>query len=160
MSALGKTLNERSEATVRAMGPSDVPAILSILKESAGASIWSEQSLRESALSGPAWVAEQKGCAIGFLIGRAAADEFEVLNLAVAQAYRRRGIATRLLKTMATWLQTAGTRHAYLEVRASNDAAIALYERHGFGPCGRRVRYYQYPQEDALMLSWDREGGL
>jgi [ribosomal protein S18]-alanine N-acetyltransferase len=157
MSAPGDALRKSSSVTVRRMGALDVPALSSILKESPAASSWSEDSLMESSQSGAAWVAEQEGRVIGFLIGRAVADEFEILNLAVAQSHRRRGIATRLLETMAAWLRTIGTRRAYLEIRASNEAAMALYARHGFRPCGRRARYYQYPQEDAVVLSRDCE---
>jgi ribosomal-protein-alanine N-acetyltransferase len=157
MSAHGENLSASSIVTVRGLTPSDVPTASSILEESPESSKWSEDSLLESAKSGTAWIAEQEGRVIGFLIGRAVADEFEILNLAVARSRRRRGIATRLLETMAACLRTIGTRRAYLEVRASNEAAIALYARHGFRACGRRARYYQYPQEDAVVLSWDSE---
>ena len=156
MSAPGEHRSASSIVTVRKMSPSDAAATASILAESPSASNWSETSLLESAMSGAAWIAEQDGQVVGFLIGRAAADEFEILNLAVAQSYRRRGVATRLLEAMADWLRSAETRRAYLEVRASNEAAISLYTRHGFKPCGRRARYYQYPVEDAVVLSWDR----
>jgi ribosomal-protein-alanine N-acetyltransferase len=77
--------------------------------------------------------------------------------LAVARPDRRRGVATQLLKTVVEWLRTVGTRRAYLEVRESNEAAMALYVPHGFSLCGRRARYYQYPVEDAVLLSWDSE---
>jgi [ribosomal protein S18]-alanine N-acetyltransferase len=138
---------------VRGMIRSDVPAMLSILCESPETSMWSENSLRESCGSESAWVAERGKCVVGFLIGRAAADEFEILNLAVAKAYRRNGIGSRLLESALNWFRTAETQRAYLEVRASNEAAIALYERHGFSACGRRARYYQHPVEDAIVLS-------
>src|ERR1700692_1495704 len=108
MPAPGEKRGATSNITVREMRPWDVPAISSILKESPEASSWPEESLRESALSGTAWVAEQEGSVTGFLIGRGVEDEFEVLNLAVARSYRRRGIATRLLETMAAWLQSVG----------------------------------------------------
>jgi ribosomal-protein-alanine N-acetyltransferase len=157
MSAPGENLSIASIVTVRGMRPSDIPGVSSILEESPEASKWSGESLHQSAQGGTAWVAEQDGHVIGFLIGRAVVDEFEILNLAVAQSFRRRGAAKRLLETMAVFLRTTETRHAYLEVRASNQAAIALYARHGFNPCGRRARYYQYPQEDAVVLSWDCE---
>jgi ribosomal-protein-alanine acetyltransferase len=157
MSAHGENLSASRSISVRGLRPSDVSAVSSILAESPEASKWPEDSLLESAQSGTAWVAEQEGRVIGFLIGRAVADEFEILNLAVAQSHRRRRIATRLLETMAAWLRTIGTRRAYLEVRASNESAIALYARHGFSPSGRRARYYQYPQEDAVVLSWECE---
>jgi ribosomal-protein-alanine acetyltransferase len=89
----------------------------------------------------------------GFLIGRSAADEFEILNMAVAPAHRRSGIGARLVKEALAWLRTARVRRVYLEVRASNEAAISLYSRIGFRPCGRRARYYTSPVEDAILLS-------
>jgi ribosomal-protein-alanine N-acetyltransferase len=141
--------------TIREMSPSDVSAVSSILRESAAASSWPKESILESARSGIAWVAERQGNVIGFLMGRSAADEFEILNLAIAKQHRRSGVATQLLLAMIVWLQKAGTRRAYLEVRASNEAAIALYVGHGFSQNGRRVRYYQNPAEDALVFSWD-----
>jgi ribosomal-protein-alanine N-acetyltransferase len=160
MSVPGETAGKRSDVTIRAMLPSDVPALSSILLESPGASSWPDDSLLDSLKFGTGWVADLENRVVGFLIGKGVADEFEILNLAVAQACRRRGIATELLKTMAAWSITAGTKQVYLEVRASNEAAMALYVQNGFKPCGRRVRYYQYPVEDAIVLSWDRIGTL
>jgi len=148
-------LSNSSGAEIRAMSQSDVAALLSILAESPEASLWSEASLLESCSSGSAWVAERDGRVLGFLIGRIAADEFEILNIAVARSHRRRGIASALAKAALEWSRTAGARRAYLEVRASNEAAIALYMRHEFCICGRRVRYYQHPVEDAMLLSRD-----
>ena len=156
MQLRGEAHSNSSGIEVREMDRSDVPAILSILGESPEASVWPEDSFSEAGSSGTAWVAEHDGSAIGFLIGRAAADEFEILNVAVARSHRRRGVATQLVEAALEWSRRAGTQRAYLEVRASNEAAIALYKRHGFSPCGRRSRYYQYPIEDAVILSWDR----
>jgi len=155
MPAQGESVGASSTVTIREMTPSDVSAISSILQESAEASGWSQDSILESARFGIAWVAEQQGNVIGFLIGRGVADEFEILNLGVAKSHRRRGVATQLLAAMAEWLRKEGTRRAYLEVRASNEAAIALYVGNGFCQNGRRVRYYQNPPEDALVFSWD-----
>jgi ribosomal-protein-alanine N-acetyltransferase len=160
MSARRETVGKYSGATIRRIVPSDVSALSLILMDSPGASSWTEDSLLNSVQSGTGWVAELEDHVVGFLVGRGVADEFEILNLAVARANRRRGIANGLLKTLAAWSRTAGTKHVYLEVRASNEAAMALYVRHGFKPCGRRERYYQYPVEDAIVLSWDREGSL
>ena len=160
MSESGETAAKCPGVTIRRIMPSDVPALSLILMDSPGASNWTAESLLSSVQSGTGWVAELEDRVVGFLIGRGVADEFEILNLAVAQSNRRRGIAKELLKAMAAWLKAAGTKHVYLEVRASNDAAMALYVRSGFKPCGRRERYYQYPVEDAIVLSWDREGTL
>ena len=156
----GEARSNSSRIGVRGMARLDVPAIFSILGESPEASLWSEGSLMELGSSGTAWVAEHEGIVIGFLIGRAAADEFEILNVAIARSHRRRGIATQLVEAALEWSRRPGTQRAYLEVRASNEAAIALYKRHGFSPCGRRSRYYQDPVEDAVILSWDRNPTL
>jgi [ribosomal protein S18]-alanine N-acetyltransferase len=138
--------------TVRRMSVSDVSAALSILEESPEASIWSRASLLETASQGIAWAAEQDGCVAGILIGRVGADEFEILNLAVGKARRRRGIATQLVSAAVESARIAGARQFYLEVRASNGGAIALYTRLGFRVCGRRPNYYCHPTEDAVLL--------
>ncbi len=146
-------LNNSSETAIRTTSPSDVAALLSILAESPEAALWSEASLLETCSSGSAWVAERDGRVVGFLIGRIAADEFEILNVAVARSYRRCGIASALVKAALECARTSGAQRAYLEVRASNEAAMALYLRHQFCICGRRARYYRHPIEDAMVLS-------
>src|SRR5579862_4477818 len=155
MPVAGEGAGEFPAVTIREMSPSDISAVSSILRDSAEASHWTHESILESARTGIAWVAEQEGRVIGFLIGRGVADEFEILNLAVAKSHRRRGVATQLLETMTARQQRTGARRAYLEVQASNEPAIALYIHHGFRQNGRRVRYYQNPVEDALVFSWD-----
>jgi ribosomal-protein-alanine acetyltransferase len=144
-----------SGVSVRLMTRLDILAALSILGESPTASAWSEQGLLESTDSQFAWVAEQSGQVVAFLIARVAADELEILNLAVTASQRRRGIATQLLQT-ALGSSASGINRVYLEVRESNDAAISLYSRHGFERKGRRPRYYQDPAEDALLLCCEK----
>jgi ribosomal-protein-alanine N-acetyltransferase len=117
--------------------------------------MWSVESLIDAASSDAAWIAEASGQKVAFIIGRAVADEFEVLNLAVAPVHRRRGIALRLMHEALRVARVGGARRAYLEVRDSNEAAIALYSHLGFTECGRRPRYYKYPVEDAVVLALD-----
>jgi ribosomal-protein-alanine N-acetyltransferase len=138
--------------SVRRMFASDASTALSILRESPEASTWSNESLLESVSEGIAWAAELDGQVAGILIGRVAADEFEILNLAVAIESRRRGIATQLVTAALEYSRTSGARQAYLEVRASNEGATALYARLGFRICGRRPNYYRNPPEDAVLL--------
>lgn len=88
----------------------------------------------------------------GYVIARTAADEAELLNLAVHPGYRRRGLGRRLLEAAASALMAAGARRIYLEVRASNASAIAFYGSAGFRHAGRRLGYYRHPREDALLL--------
>jgi ribosomal-protein-alanine N-acetyltransferase len=101
------------------------------------------------------WVAESEGRVVGFLVARQLGDEIEVLNIATALEVRREGAGEALLKTALDWGRSAGARRAFLEVRASNLAARAFYEKHGFGPAGRRPKYYTAPIEDAFIFALD-----
>jgi ribosomal-protein-alanine N-acetyltransferase len=87
----------------------------------------------------------------GMIITRIAADEVEVLTLAVIPKVRRQGIGKRLIDAALTLAQARGARTAFLEVSVNNHAAQALYERAGFEPAGRRKRYYA-DGTDALVL--------
>ncbi len=82
-------------------------------------------------------------------------DELHINSLAVAPAWRRKGVARRLLLQVLREAQQAGARAATLEVRASNLAARRLYEGLGFRVEATRRDYYQAPREDALLL-WNR----
>jgi ribosomal-protein-alanine N-acetyltransferase len=137
---------------VRPMAASDISAALSILEESPEAARWSSASLSECVLSGTSWVAELDARVAGILIGRVTVDEFEILNLAVAKIFRRRGVATRLVTAVLNFAEAAGARQTYLEVRASNEGGVAFYTRMGFREAGRRVNYYRHPVEDAVLL--------
>jgi ribosomal-protein-alanine N-acetyltransferase len=79
-------------------------------------------------------------------------DELHINNLAVLPAWRRRGVARALLSAVLAEARRLGAVRATLEVRASNQAARALYERAGFRPAGLRRGYYTHPVEDALIL--------
>ncbi len=87
----------------------------------------------------------------GMILARVAADEVEVLTLAVDPAARRRGLGTRLLDAAMTLATSRGARVAFLEVSIGNVAARTLYARAGFTPTGRRPRYYA-DGTDALVL--------
>lgn len=148
----GEARSEAGNISVRRFMPSDVSAVLRILEESPEAAAWSGDSLLQAASTGPAWVAHLGEEVRGFLIGQIAGDEFEILNLAVGQRYRRRGIASKLVEAALQSSRIGGSSRAYLEVRASNIIALSLYARHGFMECGRRPRYYRSPEEDAILL--------
>jgi ribosomal-protein-alanine N-acetyltransferase len=83
------------------------------------------------------------------------AGELHINSLAVDEAWRRRGVATRLLAHVFGDAVAHGARSATLEVRASNAPARLLYERLGFRVEAIRRDYYQEPKEDALIL-WRR----
>ena len=81
------------------------------------------------------------------------ADEGYITNVAVFPEYRRRGVAEQLIAVFDKFAR--GNRLAFLtlEVRPSNAAALALYQRFGFEEVGRRRNYYDLPKEDALILT-------
>jgi len=89
----------------------------------------------------------------GFIAARFTGDEVHINNVAVRQAFRLRGIGRALLGNVLKEGARRGARSAILEVRASNTAAQALYQREGFEVVGRRRGYYTDPPEDALVMS-------
>jgi [ribosomal protein S18]-alanine N-acetyltransferase len=89
---------------------------------------------------------------LGYLIISRYVDAWHVMNLAVAQAHRRRRIATTLLERLFELTSDEGRRGYTLEVRVSNDVAIRLYEQAGFKPRGIRRGYYTDNREDALIM--------
>jgi ribosomal-protein-alanine N-acetyltransferase len=79
-------------------------------------------------------------------------EELHINTLAVAPALRRQGLASTLLNYVFREAAGRGVQRATLEVRASNRPAIGLYERLGFQVTATRYRYYNNPEEDALIL--------
>ena len=115
---------------------------------------WSEQSVR-SELTNPLslWLTALDGDTVaGYVGSQTVLDEADIMNVAVAPEYRRRGIARQLLDRLQDLLAAQGIRSLTLEVRASNEPAIALYEALGYVQVGRRPNYYFKPREDALIL--------
>ncbi|MDQ2712589.1 MAG: ribosomal protein S18-alanine N-acetyltransferase [Acidobacteriota bacterium] len=128
----------------------DLPALLEIEQNSFASANW----LAEDFLKYRCTVAEMHGRVAGFVViretypgGSNELAESEILNLAVAPAFRRLGIATALLRS--TLLHSL---IYFLEVRESNVPAQALYLKLGFKEIGRRKAYYQHPVETAIVM--------
>jgi ribosomal-protein-alanine acetyltransferase len=94
---------------------------------------------------------------VGFAMGLVQLDEAHVLDLAVATSHRRHGVGTVLLQALLEQVRTRGAGAVTLEVRRSNDAALALYRRVGFAVEGERPRYY--PDGEDALLMWRRDPG-
>lgn len=94
----------------------------------------------------------EDGTVLGYAGLQAVLDEGYINNVAVAPAYRRRGVAGALIAALVRFGE-AKLSFLTLEVRASNAPAIALYEKYGFTQAGRRKNYYDDPREDALLLT-------
>ena len=95
---------------------------------------------------------EEDGAVLGYGLIRAVLDEGCLEKIAVAPAFRRQGVAEAILSAFLRFGQ-AHLAFLTLEVRASNTAAIGLYEKHGFQRVGLRPGYYQEPREDAVLMT-------
>ena len=88
----------------------------------------------------------------GFVIARCALSDWEIENVVVALAERRRGVGTKLIQQLLLRARNQGATSVLLEVRESNLVARRLYEKLGFSEQGSRKTYYKEPTEDALVL--------
>lgn len=113
---------------------------------------WSEASLLQEIRAGRMLCAVEDDRVAGYIVAWQIADECEIVNLAVAPEQRRRGVARALLTTVLGW----DAERFFLEVRAGNVPARALYAAHGFVQYGMRKNYYRNPTEDALLLYKDQ----
>ena len=118
---------------------------------------WSYDALAEE-LQNPLavfYVAEDVDAesAVGYVGMHHILDEGFITNVGVHPAYRRQGIATALLAELETYGKAHDLTRITLEVRASNQKAIALYEQMGYEKEGVRPGFYDSPKEDALIYS-------
>ena len=95
---------------------------------------------------------------VGYVINSRYVDAWHVMNVAVDPQHQRRGIATMLLEHLFELTRDDERRGYTLEVRVSNEEAIALYEKLGFEPRGIRRGYYTDNREDALIMWRDARG--
>lgn len=147
-----------SRPPVRRLVYADLPAVLAIERR-AFQTPWS-LAMFVLELSKPSGIClaitAERGLA-GYLVCSRYADVWHLMNVAVAPEHRRRRVATELMERL---FADAGPEARFtLEVRKSNRAAIAMYERFGFRPAGHRRRYYHDNGEDALIM-WLESAGV
>lgn len=115
---------------------------------------WSEKAI-QSELSNPLsiWIVATDGDkVVGYVGSQSVMGEADMMNIAVDPLFRRRGIGRMLVEFLVRCLKDINVYCLTLEVRASNIAAITLYDSMQFKQVGRRPNYYSYPKEDALIL--------
>lgn len=142
-----------STIEIRPMTLADLDHVLAIERASFSQP-WSREMFEAELIDNPCarfFVAAAAGEQVGYIGGWMVTDELQVVSLAVRPDARRRGVADRMLRHL---FGHAGgpVERAYLEVRRSNKAAIAMYERFGFRLLGVRKDYYEHPKEDALLM--------
>ena len=139
---------------IRPATPADVPAMMALERRAVTAAHWSESDyLRLFLPFGDrlALVLEEEEVVEGFIVASGVGTEWEIENIAVAGPARRRGLGAHLLVELLDQARAAGARNIFLEVRESNRAARALYEKWAFVESGRRKCYYHQPDEDAIL---------
>ena len=117
---------------------------------------WSESSLEKL-------LAENYICFVAIVDGEVAAyismyfvfDEGNIINVATHPNYRRRGLARELIRAISKHSQDIDVTQLYLEVRESNESAIALYSSEGWEEIGKRKNFYSHPKEDAVLMKKD-----
>lgn len=117
---------------------------------------WSEVSLREELnkeSSNFLVAVNRDNHVVGYVGFNFVLDEGYITNIAVASKCRRCGIAQNLLNEIIVFAQSQRLSFISLEVRASNAAAISLYEKFGFEKAGERRNFYTLPQEDAVIMT-------
>ncbi len=140
---------------LRLMGQGDVPAVMEV--ETASYEFpWTEGIFRDCLKVGyPGWVYEADDRLVGYAITSVGAGEAHLLNICVLDDYRNQGLGRLLLEQSLVGVKALGATLMFLEVRASNLAAINLYVQRGFREVGLRRNYYpaRHGREDGVVLS-------
>ena len=142
-----------ADIVIRPMVEDDIPEVMGI-ERSSFSTPWSEISFlsevyKKNAFSNVALFEENL---IGYICVNYLLHESHILNLAVHERFRRRGVATILMNDTMKELKKKGCAFMYLEVRASNAGAKKFYELFGFTVDSIRKKYYTNPDEDALLM--------
>jgi len=145
------------EAQLEPMQLADIEAVLAIEQKSfsmpwTDAMFRSELQNERTSHMLVARVAPDDCSLVGYLGYRIVLDEMHVILIAVAPAWRQRGIARQMMHQAMDQARAAGCTRATLEVRVSNIPAQQLYYSLRFAPVGTRPKYYMRPTEDALIL--------
>lgn len=142
------------EVRVRPMAAKDIPAVVEI-ETDAFTTPWQVETF-EGLLGRDGMellvMEDAAGDVVGYAVLWCILDQGELANIAIRPELRGRGYGARLLEEVVSVCRARGVTSLYLEVRASNEAAIGLYERFGFRDVGRRRDYYQRPTEDARVM--------
>jgi ribosomal-protein-alanine N-acetyltransferase len=145
--------------TIRLATEADISALMNLEQQSPTSAHWSEEQYRSFFSEQPRLflVGHLAGNnrPVGFLVAHQIATEWELENIVVTPAEQRKGLGRQLLAALVAKAGDSNGEAVCLEVRASNAAARALYEKTGVRQTGLRKSYYQNPLEDAILYRLD-----
>lgn len=147
-------ITEESDFSVVPVTPSHIGGLAVLERLCFPNEPWSETSLSvlcQDHAIGYA-VIEKDGTVSAYVGMQYAAGEGSITNVATHPAYRGKGRASALMSALLCFAEPLCPAGVYLEVRPTNRAALALYEKFGFVPVGRRKNFYRNPTEDALIM--------
>lgn len=143
----------RIDIEIREMIPADIDQVYQ-LERKIFPDPWSKSSFEEQ-ITDSGWgaiVALNSGKIIGYACYFIAVNESHLTNIAVSPDFRRKSVAKQLLENILVIVENYNCEFLLLEVRPSNESAIAFYEKYDFKFLYRRPNYYHNPKEDALVL--------
>lgn len=137
---------------VRTMTLADIKRVAELEKECFSLP-WSEASFEDSlAREDTVFLVCEEEEVLGYIGMYLSFEEGEITNVAVAESYRGRGCGNMLIEAMKKEAKARNAECILLEVRVSNAPAISLYKKNGFEEIGIRKNFYQYPDEDAIIM--------
>jgi ribosomal-protein-alanine N-acetyltransferase len=149
-------MNATTEAAFETLTPARIAEVVAI-ERTAYSHPWTERNFADSLQAGYNCQLLIAGhTLLGYFVAMRGVDEVHLLNITVAPTYQRQGWASVLIQGLAIWSRGQGTQCLWLEVRAGNQQALAVYEHLGFVRVGRRKDYYPADggkREDAVVMS-------
>jgi ribosomal-protein-alanine N-acetyltransferase len=143
------------EARLEPLTPAWLAQVMAVEKLAYGQP-WSERNFTDSLASGyQATLLVASSTLLGYFVAMPGVEEVHLLNLTVAPAYQRQGWSSLLLQALTLWARGQAAKTVWLEVRASNRQALAVYQHHGFAHRGLRKGYYPTggaAREDAVVM--------
>lgn len=143
---------------IRTLDKKFVPLVVQ-LEECCFSDSWSQAGV-EAELKLPTarfLVAEDAGLLAGYISAAFVVDEGAVNRVAVSPEYRRHGVGTLLMQALLEQAWEEGMNYVTLEVRKSNENAVAFYKKLGFEIVGVRKNFYRFPKEDAVLMTIYKE---
>lgn len=139
---------------IRKISENDIEAI-AYLESEIFSDAWSEKSIKETYENQNACIlgAYKEGVLAGYVIFYYVLDEGEIARIAVSPQYRRQGVADQIFAGLLGFCTEKSIERILLDVRISNEPAIAFYRKSGFAEDGIRKNFYENPKEDALLMS-------
>ncbi len=147
-------------AVIRDLVEADLEWMAQVERELFGASAWSRELITEDFLYGFTRYRglEVGGALMGYAVYGYDGDAFHLMNLAVVESARGRGLGRALVQDFLAEARTVGAPDAWLEVAVTNEAALALYRSFGFEDVRVRRKYYQPEGIDALVMRLQLSG--